>query len=198
MIQLDIGCAQHKLNGWIGIDLESGPEVDVIADLHALPFRTSSIDRIHTRHTLEHVKDLLVCISELYRVCQPGGRITVIVPHFTCSAYWSDPTHLRPFSIRSFEYYDLDHAGRAGFPIYLPDVNLRTRKVHLTYWPKRNYLGKGLLKRMILSVVNPMISGVANICPFFCERIWCKWVGGFDDVTFELEAAKKSVNKINK
>jgi len=51
---------------------------------------------------------------------------------------------------------------------------------------------------MILSVVNPMISGVANICPFFCERIWCKWVGGFDDVTFELEAAKKSVNKINK
>ncbi len=193
LIRLDIGCSYHKLPGWIGVDFEPGPDTDVVGDLHALPFRESSVDMIHTRHTLEHVRDPLRCISELYHVCRPCGRITIIVPHYSNSAYWADVTHLRPFSARSFEYFDLEHARRAGFPIYLPDVNIRTRKISLTYWPERIYINKGLIKRSILKLLDKIFSSLANSSPFFCERLWCNWVGGFYEVTFELEPVKCEV-----
>jgi len=191
MIRLDIGCSHHKLPGWLGVDLERGSDVDVVADLHALPFKESSIDKIHTRHTLEHVKDPLKCISEMYQVCKPNGHITVIVPHYSNSAYWADMTHLRPFSARSFEYYDLDHSKNAGFPIYLPEINLKTIRIHLTFWPERIYINKRPFKRFIIRILDKLLSGLANLNPFLCERLWCFWVGGFYEVTFELEPIKK-------
>ncbi len=187
---LDLGCSYHKLPGHIGVDIERGSDVDVVADLQALPFATSSVDEIHSRHTLEHVQDPLQCISELYRVVRSGGRINIIVPHYSNHAYWADVTHLRPFSVRSFEYYDLEHARNAGFPIYLPKVNLKTGRVLLTYWPKRIYIEKKGWKRLVLSILNRIISGLANWNQFLCERLWCYWVGGFYEVTFELEPVK--------
>lgn len=190
MPQLDIGCSYHKLTDWIGVDIEKGPDVDVLGDLSSLPFHTSSIDSIHSRHTLEHVENPLECIAEMYRVTKPKGQIEIIVPHYSNSAYWSDVTHLRPFSTRSFEYYDLDHAKKAGFPIYLPDVNLRTKSVELTFWPERIYENKGLLKRSILRLLDGILSGVANLNPFICERLWCFWVGGFYEVTYKLYPVK--------
>ncbi len=192
MIRLDIGCLFHKLPGYIGVDIEPGPQVDVVADMHRLPFRTSSAESIHTRHTLEHVRDPLVCISELYRVCRSGGRITVIVPHYSNPAYWSDLTHLRPFSARSFEYFDLDHSRRAGFPIYLPDVDIKTRSIRLIFWPERIYINKTPLKRFVLHFLDKLFSGLASWNPFLCERLWCFWVGGFYEVSFELEPVKQA------
>jgi SAM-dependent methyltransferase len=193
MKQLDIGCSSHKLLGWIGVDLERLPGVDVVADMHHLPFRDSSIDRIHTRHTLEHVQDPLHCISELYRICKTDGFINIIVPHYSNSAYWADITHLRPFSTRSFEYFDLDYARKAGFPIYLPNVNLKTLSVRLTYWPSRIYLAKPFYKRLPIAVLNAILSGLANLSPFFCERLWCGWIGGMYEVTFELKPQKGKI-----
>jgi len=192
LIRLDIGCSYHKLKGWIGVDMERGPDVDIIADLHALPFKTSSVDEIHSRHTLEHVRDTHTCISEMYRVCRNSGKLTIIVPHYSNSAYWADVTHLRPFSVRSFEYFNLEYAGKAGFPIYLPEVNLKTRKIVLTYWPERIYINKGIFKRTVLRMLNGILSGFANLNLFLCERLWCYWVGGFYEVTFELETVKNS------
>ena len=176
MIKLDIGCSYHKLDGYIGVDLERGPDVDIIADLHALPFRESSIDVIHSRHTLEHVDDPHQCISEIYRVSISNGRIIIIVPHYSNHAYWADMTHKRPFSIRSFEYFDLEYAGNAGFPVYLPEVNLKAVNNRLIFWPERIYINKTFIKKMILKTFDRLISGLANINPFLCERSWCHWV----------------------
>jgi len=189
-MRLDIGCSYHKLPGWVGVDWERLPGVDVVADMHHLPFQDSSIDQIYSRHTLEHVDYPLRCIAELYRIARGNGRITIIVPHFSNPAYWADMTHKRPFSARSFEYYDLDFARRAGFPTYLPDVNLKASSVRLVFWPRRIWEKKSLLKRVIAGSLDGILSGLANLNPFLCERLWCHWVGGFYEVEFELVAGK--------
>ena len=191
MKKLDIGCSYHKLPGYLGVDIEAGPDVDVRADMNALPFKTSSIDLVHTRHTLEHVDDPHGCIKELYRICKPDGIIRIIVPHYSNPAYWADVTHKRPFSARSFEYYDLQLAKRSGFPIYLPEVDFRTKRIRLTFWPKRIYQNKNLLKRWIIGILDFVLSNLASWNPFLCERLWCNWVGGFYEVEFELQPVKK-------
>ena len=191
MIQIDIGCSNHKLDGFIGVDLELGSAADVIADMHNLPFRDSSIDIIHSRHTLEHVENPLCCISELFRASKPNAKMILIVPHYSNHSYWADMTHKRPFSYRSFEYYDLEYAKAAGFPIYLPEVNLKTIKKELIYWPSRIYSQKAFVKRLMLRILNRLFSGLANLSPFICERFWCAWVGGFYEVRFEIRAEKE-------
>ncbi len=191
MKQLDIGCSHHKLPGWIGVDIEPSPDVDIVADFHSLPFKDSSIDIILTLHTREHVADPLKCISEMYRIIKPDGHITVIVPHYSNSAYWADLTHKRPFGVRTFEYFNKEYAKKAGFPLYLSDVNLKIEKVRLTYWPNR-ILFHNKFKRLCLLLVNKILSTLANLNPQLCERTWCFWVGGFYEVTFELTALKDS------
>jgi len=191
-IKLDIGCSFHKLDGYFGVDIKRGDQIDVVADIHDLPFLTSSVDVIHTRHTLEHVDDPHRCISEMYRVCKPDGRIVVIAPHFSNNAYWSDMTHKRPLSVGSFDYFNLEKARNAGFPIYLPDVNIITTSVRLIYWPKRIYQHKGFFKRTILSILNSVFNELAALNPFLCERFWSHWVGGFYEVYFELKPIKDS------
>ena len=190
MIKLDIGCSHHKLKDHIGVDIKIGPDVDVIADMHALPFKDSVIDRIHTRHTLEHVEDPHLCLTELYRITKPDGLMKIIVPHYSNPAYWADITHKRPFSIRSFEYFDIEFAEKAGFPIYLPQINLKTLKKSLTFWPERIYIKKSPIKRFILKTLDNLLSGLANRNPILCEKLWCNWVGGFYEVTFELKVVK--------
>ncbi|MBM3329768.1 MAG: methyltransferase domain-containing protein [Calditrichaeota bacterium] len=190
MICLDVGCANHKLPGYIGVDMEAGPEVDIRADLHYLPFKESSVDHFHTRHTLEHVADPHQCIREIYRVAKPESRITIIVPHYSNPAYWADMTHRRPFGVRTFEYYDVDYARRAGYPIYTPDINIKTLNARLTYWPGRIKFHSPL-KRTMLRLLDGILSGLANLNPRLCERTWLFWVGGFYEVTFELNPVKR-------
>lgn len=189
-LRLDIGCSHHRLPGWTGVDLEKGPQVDLVADMASLPFGDSTVDEIHSRHTLEHVLDPHACIRELYRVIKPSGEIRIIVPHYSNQAYWADMTHRRPFSVRSFEYFDLDYAAAAGFPIYMPDVNLKTRSARLVYWPPRIFEKKSPWKRWVLAALNAVFSGLASLSPFLCERFWCGWVGGFYEVEFVLTTGK--------
>ena len=194
-MKLDIGCSFHKKAGYIGVDLLKSEDVDVVADMESLPFSDSTVDEIHTRHTFEHVKDPHKCLSELYRVTKSTSKITIIVPHYSNHTYWADMTHIRPFSIRSFEYFDLKYANAAGFPIYLPDVNIKTLSAELIYWPERIYSTKRFFKRVVLKLLDWIISKLANMSPFLCERIWCYWVGGFYEVKFDLQPIKSDTNK---
>ncbi len=60
-------------------DLEPG-KADVAADITDLPFEDDEFDLIVCSHVLEHVPDDAAALSELARVCEPGGLLAVMVP----------------------------------------------------------------------------------------------------------------------
>jgi SAM-dependent methyltransferase len=63
------------------VDLEAGRDVDLLADIRALPFATGSVDLIWCHHVLEHVEDDRAAIRELGRVLRPAtGELIVSVP----------------------------------------------------------------------------------------------------------------------
>lgn len=188
-VRVEVGCGPYKQSGYLGVDLDLYSGVDLLGDLHHLPFHDSSVDFLLTQHTLEHVEDPLQCIREIYRVVKPGGLVKIVVPHYSSSGFWMDLTHRNPFSVRSFEYFDRDFAHKAGFPCYLKEVNLRTLSRRLIYWPPR-LGGHSYFKRQVLIILNRLLSALANLSPTFCERFWCYWVGGFFEVHFELEVMK--------
>jgi ubiquinone/menaquinone biosynthesis C-methylase UbiE len=119
-VRLNLGCGNHRLAGWINMDMVCTPAVDVVRDItRGLPFEDSSVDEILVDNVLEHIgpeQDFVFVLNELYRVLKPGALLNVIVPDARSQAGWQDPTHKRSFVPRSVLYWnqDLEWAGLYG------------------------------------------------------------------------------------
>jgi SAM-dependent methyltransferase len=61
------------------------------------------------RDVLEHVDDTLATMEEIHRVCAPGAKVHIIVPHFSSNGAFTDPTHKRFFSALTFDYFTDGH-----------------------------------------------------------------------------------------
>jgi len=108
-LYLDIGCGKRqvkKKEGYIGIDKNPNVNPDVVRDIEkGLPFCDNSVDGIFTSHTLEHIEDLVFVMEEMWRVCKPGAKIEIRVPHYKEIGAWRDPLHKRFFTEQTFQYF---------------------------------------------------------------------------------------------
>jgi SAM-dependent methyltransferase len=94
----------------IGVDILPGKGVDIIADLdgNRLPFLCNSIDLIRSNHCFEHLSNTVQIMEEVYRVLKPGGIAEITVPHVSNIGFFQDPTHKRPFTYGTFDYFVRD------------------------------------------------------------------------------------------
>lgn len=67
---------------YITADIES-PLAKVKMDIHQIPFPENHFDVVLCNHVLEHVKDDIKAMSEIYRVLKPGGWAIMQVPFFS-------------------------------------------------------------------------------------------------------------------
>ena len=82
-LRLNLGCGHIPLAGFVNVDSRDLDHVDVIADVHDVPFSPGSLAQIHSAHLLEHFP-----LEELRRslvpywlsLLRPGGLLTAIVP----------------------------------------------------------------------------------------------------------------------
>jgi SAM-dependent methyltransferase len=189
-MKLDIGCGPYKKPGYVGVDFDLQPGVDVVADTTALPFADSTIEHIHTRNTLEHIPRLFDALREFYRVSADGATIEITVPHFSSYEYWRDLTHIRPFSVYTFDHFDRHRVTSYPLPDYIPEVDFEVVRTVLDWWDPQQVTVKRGWKKLVLKLLNSTINGIANAKPFLCERFWCWGVGGFVLVTFHLRVHK--------
>lgn len=85
MTKLNLGCGWNKEEGFINCDNDHAVKPDKILNLtKQFPFKSNSIDEIHTSHTLEHIpQELLVnkTLPEIWRICRKGARLSIVVPY---------------------------------------------------------------------------------------------------------------------
>src|SRR5688572_31623925 len=84
------GAAEH-----IGCDIQEGPGVDRIEDVHHLTFADDSVGTIICLETLEHVADPLRAVEEMHRVLRPGGVLAI-------SSLMFFPIHAHPWDYWRF------------------------------------------------------------------------------------------------
>jgi SAM-dependent methyltransferase len=135
-LRLDLGCGVTKRGpDYIGVDMLEGPAVDVVGDVFEVLRRLDdgSVEEVYSSHLFEHIDDLSALVAELERVLALGGRLHVVVPHFSNSYYYSDPTHRRPFGLYTFSYFAEDPVLRRRVPTYGHMPRLRLESARLNF-----------------------------------------------------------------
>ncbi|MDA1310190.1 MAG: methyltransferase domain-containing protein [Proteobacteria bacterium] len=108
--KLNVGCGQDIRDGYVNIDGADLPGIDFVVDLDAcattrLPLPDDHFQQLELSHVLEHLRNPLALMQELYRVAAPGARLQVKVPHGGHDDAWVDPTHVRAIVPQTFSYF---------------------------------------------------------------------------------------------
>lgn len=108
---LDLGCGRNKVERpgatVVGVDNDPGSKADVMHDLNNVPypFKDNEFDEVVCMDVLEHLYDVPKVINEIHRISKPGAIVRIRSPHFSSLYAAIDPTHIRPFSVFSFDCF---------------------------------------------------------------------------------------------
>lgn len=120
--RLHLGCGPVDFGkGWVQIDQEEWPHVDVVMDVGDLQSDGSAdfvntVDTIYASHVLEYFDwtEVLDVLRSWSRALVPGGKLMVAVPDFAAiaSLYWGKSVPLSMLLGHLYGRMDV------GFPIY--------------------------------------------------------------------------------
>lgn len=79
---LDIGCGDHVLDGFVGMDRRDCGQGIIWDARHGIPYPDNSIKDIRSAHFLEHLddQDCYFFLQEVMRVLKKGGHFYCRVP----------------------------------------------------------------------------------------------------------------------
>jgi predicted SAM-dependent methyltransferase len=156
-IVLELGCGESKkhLNA-ISIDAIDYPDIDLVGDVFDVlsELTSQSVGEIYSYHFFEHVKEQGGLIDECARVLAPGGKMVVVVPHFSNPFFYSDPTHERQFGLYTFSYYSDDQVLTRKVPKYSVDPKFAIASVDLIFKSYPPHYFRHGFKKMFQCLVN--------------------------------------------
>jgi SAM-dependent methyltransferase len=110
MLKLNLGCGGRRFEGFVNVDKHGDPDVRHDLEQFPWPWEESSVDEVRLIHVLEHLgRDPEVFIGimkELHRVCAPGAKVVIVVPHPRHDNFLGDPTHVRPVTMQVMSLFD--------------------------------------------------------------------------------------------
>jgi len=106
-MKLNLGVGRKAREGWVNVDRQQYPGVDVLWDLDDTPWPWDwrVFDEILALDIFEHLDDMTGAMDECWRVLKPGGLLRVRGPRAGGVNHYADPTHRRGFADTSFDYY---------------------------------------------------------------------------------------------
>ena len=84
MIKLHLGCGGIRLPGYVNVDIQDGPAVDIVADLRRLPWEDGSVDLVYSCAAIEHFgrHEWIGILREWGRVLRRGGVLRLSTADF--------------------------------------------------------------------------------------------------------------------
>ena len=160
---LDLGCGprdqavvfDHLGCQYVGIDYENHA-ADILADAHAIPFRSQSFDIVFSYAVLQHLHNPHVAIAEVDRVLKPGGIYcgTVSQGEQFISSYF----HMTPWGVLSL----------------MGNTSLMPKQLWHSYDTLRVLAKSGRYPRLIKLLLGVLDRINAN-CLFLAPRKWLTW-----------------------
>ena len=109
-ISLDVGCGQIKQKGFIGMDIEDGPNVDIVHDIQEFPWPVPDdvCKHVLMSHVFEHIepKYRFRVMDEIWRICRWDGQLWLSCPYAGSFLESAHPAHYPCPNEAAFEFFD--------------------------------------------------------------------------------------------
>lgn len=180
--KLNLGSAGRKKEGYINVDWMSLVEPDVSHNLNIFPypFDTEEFDLIEATHIFEHLDRPFDVMKEVHRIMKENAELIIKVPHF--SRAMGHPEHFHGFDVSFPNYFSKDFIDLGYFGV---DFELKSMRLKWFAFPHiAKKMGFGSVTIFIINIFDKIINFFANLSPILCSRVWCFWVGGFEEIEF--------------
>ncbi len=168
---LNLGSGNKRMADAVNVDRVSETEPDIVHNLNVRPWPLPSnhFTEVHAKDVIEHLDDVILTMEEVHRVCRPGARVHITLPHFSSSNSYTDPTHRHGFGWFSFHYVTGEH--------------------HFSFYTQCRY--RRVVEQLIFhpTLENKVVSRLANRYPEAYERRWA-WSFPAWFLYFQLEVLK--------
>jgi len=169
--RFNVGCGRNIKEGWVNLDSAALPGVDFVCDIENLretpiDLPDETVEHFLLSHIIEHIKDSLGLMQELWRLALPGAIAVIRVPHGASDDAWEDPTHVRSYFVGSFGYFSQPYYWRADYGYradWQPDkIQLQVDRNRCTGLSTQEIFTKSQYER---NVVNEMICEMRAVKP---------------------------------
>jgi len=168
-ININLGSGMSNKDGFYSLDQFNINDVDILANLNnpleLLP--DNSVQKIFSHHVIEHIENFIPLMEELHRVVCNGGTIEIIVPHFSNTYGFSDPTHVRFFGLYTMYYFtpeELQPKTRK-VPSFYTDFKFKIKSVHIEFYKD------SILDKIIAFVFTPIVNKNTLFQLFYERRL---------------------------
>lgn len=106
--KIDMGCGRDNLEGYLHLDRRfHSPHIDLAWDLNIIPypFNDNTFSEVRMYDVFEHIDKPLEVLNEVHRILIQGGVFDLRIPTVEDFDLWTDITHKRPFTERSFDHF---------------------------------------------------------------------------------------------
>ncbi|MFH1802091.1 MAG: methyltransferase domain-containing protein [archaeon] len=173
--KLNLGSGNEYRVGWVNIDVDPRWKVDILADIEkGIPLKDNSIEEVFVKHVMEHIdpRKFEFVMSEIWRVCKKGARITIYCPYFSCSITYKTADHIT--SITYFTFSDNEK------------FNPLEKKL---FYFRESFGYESRVFSRLRKILNPLLSFLPNSFPLIYERAFC-WIFPMEEIKVILEVKK--------
>lgn len=143
---LNIGCGDKPMPNAINLDWIKMRGVDVVHNIEKTPwpFKDNQFEEVHAYAILEHVDNFIAIMEEIHRILKPNGKCTITGPYYMHKDTFTDPTHKRGFTSKSFQYFEescnLKFYTKARFKIEKIKLHYNNKSLY-RFIPFKKFLG---------------------------------------------------------
>ena len=182
---LDIGCGNSKIKAEspndkvIGIDIAKLKGVNIVHDLEKtpLPFKNDEFDAVVSHHVLEHIRNFIPLMNDIWRITKKEGIVRIKTPFYSSWGQFNDPTHVRFFTPFTFSYFEGDNIYSHEVKKIGKKINFKVEKVRINFG-----IGKS-------SIMNRVFNPILNINHRFYCRFFA-WIFPAAEIEFVLRVVK--------
>ncbi|PNX49589.1 MAG: hypothetical protein BV457_01165 [Thermoplasmata archaeon M9B1D] len=107
-MKLNLGCGKDIKPAWINVDkFDYNQDIIFNLDTFPYPFDDNSFNVILMKDVIEHLKNPINCLKEIYRISKDRCILIIRTPHPKSPNMKKDITHISPISPKFLSEFNL-------------------------------------------------------------------------------------------
>ena len=124
-VKINLGCGEKPLPDYLNVDFRQLPDMDIVADVHRLPFDPGTVFEISSAHLVEHFREhhsRIILFPYWKSLLKPDGQLRIVCPNWAAMLEQMNAGHMSLEIFKRLTFGAQDYDGDDHFAMYTPET----------------------------------------------------------------------------